>query len=103
MNDQTRVSASIEQVSCNLDGDVVILNLKNSTYYELNPVAARVWDLLQTPIPIGDVRQVLVNEYDVTEERVRRELAQLLTELKQHGLLVVVEESNATGSTLQTG
>jgi hypothetical protein len=41
------VVAAKDQVSCDLAGEAVILNLKSGIYYGLNPVAARVWSLIQ--------------------------------------------------------
>jgi hypothetical protein len=95
MNDQTRVSVSKDQVSCNLEGDVVVLDLKNSTYYELNPVAARIWELLQTPTTVGDLRRTIEDEYDVSPDRLRADITQLLGTLDQHELLTVHEGSDA--------
>lgn len=92
MNDQTTISVSKDQVSCKLEGDVVVLNMKNSTYYELNPVAARVWELLQTQTTIGELRQAIEREYDVTSERALRDISGLISDLKQHELLAVLEE-----------
>jgi hypothetical protein len=99
MNDQTRVVVSTEQVSCNLDGDVVILSLSNGTYYELNPVAARVWEILQSPTAFADLRQAVEAEYDVVPERAQRDLTALLADLKKHGLLTEHEGPDAASRT----
>ena len=44
------VIASPEQVSCPLGEEAAILNLKNTVYYGLNPVGARVWSLKGEPL-----------------------------------------------------
>src|SRR5690348_3253616 len=93
MNDQTVVSASREQVSCDLEGDTVILNLKNSTYYELNPVAARIWELIRDPASIAHVRTTIAREYEVDPIRLERELQDLLGDLNRHNLLVIHDGS----------
>jgi len=99
MTDETTISASREQVSCQLDGEAVILNLKNSTYYELNPVAARIWDLMQEPIMVGKLRNEVLKEYDVTPERVDHDLRNLIDELSRHQLLVIHEGTYADQTT----
>ena len=38
-----------DQVWCELAQEAVILNFKSGVYFGLNPVAARVWSLIQEP------------------------------------------------------
>ncbi len=95
MKDNTLVSVSKDQVSCKLDGDTVILNLKDGVYYELNSVAARLWELMETPTSIDALLQIIVREYDTTPERARQDIAKLLDDLGRYQLLIVSEGSNA--------
>ncbi|MBZ5696732.1 MAG: PqqD family peptide modification chaperone [Acidobacteriia bacterium] len=83
------VIASPEQVSCPLGEEAAILNLKNTVYYGLNPVGARVWSLLQQPRSIGELRDALLDEYDVETERCERDLLDLLENLRAEGLIQV--------------
>ena len=83
------VSATREQVSCALGDEAAILNLKNTVYYGLNPVGARVWNLLQQPIAIGHLRDVLVEEYDVEATRCESDLLELLEKMRSEGLIQV--------------
>jgi hypothetical protein len=43
--------ATRDQVSSDLKGEVAILDLKAGVYYGLDAVGARVWELLQGPVP----------------------------------------------------
>ncbi|MGH9865973.1 MAG: PqqD family protein, partial [Candidatus Acidiferrales bacterium] len=43
------IVATKQQVSCELGEEAAILNMKNSVYYGLDPVGARIWRLLQQP------------------------------------------------------
>lgn len=63
------VQASPEQVAANLADEVVILNLKDEIYFGLNPLGARIWNLIQTPRTVQDVQDILVEEYDVEPQR----------------------------------
>jgi len=83
------VSASPEQVSCPLGEESAILNLKNSVYYGLDPVGARVWNLLQQPRSIGELRDMLLDEYEVEAERCELDLLNLLEKMRDEGLIVV--------------
>ena len=78
-----------DQVSCDLAGDTAILDLKSGEYYGLNPVGARIWDLIQESRSVTDVLNIIVDEYDVEAESCERDLLALIAELQGKGLIVV--------------
>ena len=86
---ETRVVASQEQVSCDLGGEAAILNLKNGIYYGLDPVGARVWNLIQQPRTLAELREILVAEYDVDAARVESDIRHLLTQLLDNELVEI--------------
>jgi hypothetical protein len=83
------VVATREQVSCALGEESAILNLKNSVYYGLNPVGARVWNLVQQPRSVADLRDTITAEYEVETRRCEQELLQLLESMHSEGLIEV--------------
>ena len=85
----TVVVVASQQVSCPLGEESAILNLKNSVYYGMNAVGARVWDLLKQPTSVGELRNVLLEEYEVDEERCERDLLTLLETMRSEGLIEV--------------
>ena len=89
------VVAAKDQVSCDLDGEAAILNLKNGVYYGLDPVGAWIWNLIQKPRAVNEVRDALLKEYDVEPDRCERELLALLQELAAEGLIEVKDETAA--------
>jgi len=79
-----------EQVSCELGGEVVILNLRNSEYFGLNPVAAWIWERLPGGARARDVRDAVLEEYpEVSEEECTRDLLELLAALLDAELVLV--------------
>lgn len=86
---QSVVVAATEQVSCPLGEESAILNLKNSVYYGLDPVGAHVWKLLREPRSIGELRDALVDEYDVEPPRCEQDLLELLEKMRGEGLIEV--------------
>jgi hypothetical protein len=83
------VVAAPEQVSCDLAGEAAILNLKSGVYFGLNPIGARIWELVQEPKAAKDVVHVLLEEYDVEPQRCESDVLQLLHDLSQHELVEV--------------
>jgi hypothetical protein len=88
---ETIIVATSEQVSCPLGDEAAILNLKNSVYYGLNPVGAKVWNLVQKPCSVRDLRNAIVAEYEVEPERCEGDLLELLESMHQQGLIQVQE------------
>ena len=83
------VVATSEQVSCPLGEESAILNLKNSMYYGMNPVGTRIWTLLKEPRSVQQLRDALLNEYEVDAALCERDLLDLLGKMKSEGLIEV--------------
>ena len=86
----TIVVASTEQVSCAVGEESVILGLQNSVYYGVNPVGAAIWKLLQRKRSVAELRDAVLEEYDVEKERCERDLLDLLEKMQAEGLIEVV-------------
>ena len=84
--------ATTQQLSTQLGDEVVILGLRDSVYYGLTKVGARIWELLQTPRTLSDIVQVLVVEYEVTLEQAEADLQRLLSDLHARGLVAISVE-----------
>ena len=83
------VVAAKDQVSSDLGGEVAILDLKAGVYYGLDAVGARIWSLIQEPRTVNEIRDILLEEYDVEPERCERDLLVLLRRLADEGLVEV--------------
>ena len=81
------VAAARNQVSCDVGGESAILNLDNGVYYSLNPIGARVWKLIEQPRRVGEIRDVLLGEYDVEPGLCESDLFVLLSRLLEQGLI----------------
>jgi hypothetical protein len=83
------VVAVPNQVSSSLGDEAVILELTQGIYYGLNEVGARIWMLLKQPRRAGEIRDVILDEYEVKSEAGTRDVLALLTELAERGLIEV--------------
>jgi len=94
ITEHTLISAAHEQVSGDLlEGEVVILNLKDGVYYGLNTIGGHIWQLIQEPKTASQIRDILLEEYDVTSEQCTEELLTLLNEMEAKGLIEVIHQS----------
>lgn len=83
------VVACKDQVSCELEGEAAILDLKSGTYFGLNPVGAIVWSIIAEPRRVTEICDALLDRYDVAPEQCDREVVELLGELHAQGLIQV--------------
>jgi hypothetical protein len=89
------VVASVDQISSDMAGEIVMLNLKNGTYYGLDEVGARVWNLIQEPRSVSAVCDAILAEYQVEPDRCEGDLLALLGELAAAELIEVRDEPSA--------
>ena len=86
------VVAIKEQISSDLAGEAVILNLQSGIYFGLNEAGAKVWSLIQRPTSVQDLRDALLADYEVEPEVCERDLLQLLQDLQAAALIEVNHE-----------
>jgi hypothetical protein len=85
------VVASRDQVACEVSGELVILNMKSSQYFGLNPVGLRIWNLIQEPRSVAEVRDGILAAYpDVDVQRCTTDVIELLEQLTAADLAEVV-------------
>jgi hypothetical protein len=95
ISDRSIVVAAKDQVSCDLAGEAAILNIKSGVYYGLDPVGARIWNLMQEPREVLEIQNTITGEYDVEPEQCSRDLIALLEKLLAEGLIEVKAGSGA--------
>ena len=98
MKDKITLHSSVvltkDQISADLSGEAAILNLKSGVYFGLNTVGARIWNLVQEPKTVNDIRDTLIEEFDVEPDQCEADLFALLKELFSHGLIEVRNEKD---------
>ncbi|NJM71420.1 MAG: PqqD family protein [Scytonema sp. RU_4_4] len=95
ISESSIVVAAVEQISSDLGGEVVILNLKSGVYHGLNEVGAKIWNFIQQPKAVKDIKQKLLEEYEVESEVCIGDILALLEELKAVELIKVKNETVA--------
>lgn len=83
------VVCSDENLSCDLQGEAVLLNLQSGTYFGLNPLGARIWELIQEPVKVSNVHHELLKEYEVDASQCEADLLSFLKLLQVNGLIKI--------------
>lgn len=68
--------------------ELVLLDFDRGIYYGLDPIGARMWQLLAAGQSADAAVEVLVAEYDVSREEVTHDLDRLISELREQRLLI---------------
>jgi hypothetical protein len=67
----------------------VLLDFESGEYYGLNSVATTVWKLLRERRSFSEIGHAVTGEYAVAADVARRDIAALLGDLRDRGVLLV--------------
>ena len=95
LSENSIIVASEAPVSAELAGEAVILNPDSGMYYGLNEVGARIWELIQEPKTVSQIRDAIVAEYEVEPERCESDILGLLQDLAAKELVEVKDSPDA--------
>ncbi len=73
------------------DGEIVLLDLAGGTYYGLDPLGSKVWRHTTEGRSIREVALDVLQEYDVDQESVLKDLLTLANDWIEKGLVERVE------------
>ena len=81
-----RLTIPQDVLSRELDGEVVLLDLRSGRYFGLNETAAAVWTMLKDGVDDDEMAGRLVEEFDVTTQRARDDIDAFVSVLLERGL-----------------
>ena len=91
ISSDSTVAVKQRLVSADLGEEVILLHLDNGLYFGLGNVGARIWQLLEKPVKVGEIERVLLEEYDVDPDTCHAEVGNLLNKLVEENLVEVTE------------
>lgn len=87
---ESKVVADKDQLSTELNGQSVIMNVDTGTYYSLNPVGSVIWRVIQEPATLRQVSDQVIAEFDVDAVRAQADVIKLVQDLVASKLAQVV-------------
>ena len=67
--------------------ETVILDLASGTYFGLNPVGARIWELLGEGKTLAQICDTMLSEFEVTRDELERDVVDLVQQLQVRQLI----------------
>ncbi len=87
---ESRIALSKNLASCDLAGELAIVNFDNGVYYGLDRTGARIWNLLREPSTVEQLCDTLAGVYDVDPSTLESDVRAFVRELAEHGLVEIV-------------
>ena len=84
---RTKYTRNSRTISGRLHDELVMMDLEQGKYFSLNPVATRIWDLLEKEKTLDELCALLTEEYDVESNQCMDEVRELLEEMERLGLI----------------
>lgn len=87
MDEKKVFKKSDNVVTREIEGKVILMPLYKSSrdlnyIYTMNDTASSAWALIDGKSSIGDIKSRLLESFDVSEERIEKELAEFIKDLK---------------------
>lgn len=83
------ITISKDVLAQELAGETVLLDLASESYFGLDAVGTRVWQLLNEGHDESRIIDILLDEYEVEREVLEKDTAELLVRLNEAGLIQV--------------
>jgi len=88
MNRENRVTIRDGVMYNRVGEEVVLLDLDSGTYFGLDAVGSRGWELLASDATIGEAIETMLGEYEVGADQLERDVMKLVGELEEKQLIV---------------
>lgn len=76
-----KIAISPNAVAKRLGDETVILHLGSGTYFGLDSVGARIWELMAEGKSLVEIIDVMLDEYHVSREDLERDITALIKDL----------------------
>jgi hypothetical protein len=87
-----------EQITTEIAGEVIAMSIRQGVYVGLDAVASNIWKRLSTPQSIESVCSQLISEFRGDPEVIASDVVELLSELRELGMVTTHKEVSATGA-----
>lgn len=91
IDSEATIRAADGTVSTSVEDKTVLLDLDSGIYYSVNRVGGEIWERIQEPTRIRELRTMLIEEYDLSRERTEADLRAFLDSLADEGLVDVTD------------
>ncbi len=85
---QSIISRNPELVSSQIDSERVMMNIQTGEYFGLDAVGNRIWELIEKPIQINKLIEILLDEFDVPKNQCETDTLEFIKQLSDKQLVI---------------
>lgn len=82
-----KFAANPNVVARQVGDETVMLDLESGTYLGLDPVGARIWELIGENKTLGQVCEIMLAEYEVSSDVLERDVDRLIEDLLDNNVI----------------
>ncbi len=90
-HDEAIISRNKEILSSHINNETVMMDIETGQYIGLDPIASRIWLLIEEPASFSSVCNALTAEYDVDAMQCRSDVAEFLQQSRDANLITVLD------------
>ncbi|MEA3492519.1 MAG: PqqD family protein [Campylobacterota bacterium] len=87
MNLDNKITFAETVFAQEVDGEIVLLDMKSENYFGLDEVGSSIWQAMESGKTIREVREIVLNQYDVESDVLERDLLGFIKKLVESGLI----------------
>jgi ornithine carbamoyltransferase len=91
MNLNQKVTFADTVFAQEVDGEMVLLDMNSENYFGLDTVGTDIWHAMQGKESLQEVLEVLLDQYEVEEDVLKKDLLDFVAKLQESGLVEVSE------------
>jgi hypothetical protein len=87
MHSTEKITVARQVMARKVGDELVILDPASGTYFGLDPVGARIWELIALGKTLSEICGTMTQEYEVDALEFERDLLALIANLQSQGLI----------------
>ena len=90
----TRLQVNPEVLSSKIDAEAILMSIEAESYFGLDPVGSRIWELLsKQPATVDELVVLLMEEYEINEKTCREHVQEFISDMSAKKLIKQVPAS----------
>jgi len=85
------VARSEEMMASEVDGEIVMMSIRQGTYSGLDEIGSEIWRLLETPKKVSEICDAMTVRYDVERTKCERDVLDFLNDLASDDTIRVLD------------
>ncbi len=90
IDDSSIIRRKPDLITAGSADESVVLDSATGMFFQFNPSAAQMWDLIETPRTLAALVDSITEQFDVTPEACRADIVLLIETLRERGLVETV-------------